>query len=291
MPKLEKDLNPWIFSYIRHHHNAHSRYEIDRYLIETGANPAEIEEVWAHLVAPPAGKPSRQAVIKSRLLSVWSTLSSTPQATSNPSKTALPTLGRITQKILSLPKKLLSITELWWLGFSIILFVLALATIDVLSFYGFIFVEKAMVWPLALTCLISLIVFARKLSKRTTNSFKRNLLGWLALLLFGLSIPLYGLMGLFGTFTGGYSYTDIATTQANGHTYHLARHESFWDSPSYLELYKCEVFGVICPRTENKHVYIDTTNGPYHLNYNPANQKLELWSKGNLIATFDQKVG
>ena len=49
MQPSQQALNPWLVSYIQQNHSTKSRYEIDRYLIETGHNPAEIEAVWKYL--------------------------------------------------------------------------------------------------------------------------------------------------------------------------------------------------------------------------------------------------
>lgn len=53
-------VNPWLVSYIEQHRNNQSRYEIDKYLIETGYNPAEIEQAWQILRLPrPKFKPPK----------------------------------------------------------------------------------------------------------------------------------------------------------------------------------------------------------------------------------------
>lgn len=49
MPESPQSLNPWLVSYITQHHKRQNRYEIDRYLIESGYNPLEIEAVWQTL--------------------------------------------------------------------------------------------------------------------------------------------------------------------------------------------------------------------------------------------------
>jgi hypothetical protein len=43
------DLNPWLVSYLVQHHPTKSRYEIDKYLIEAGYSPKEIEIAWQRL--------------------------------------------------------------------------------------------------------------------------------------------------------------------------------------------------------------------------------------------------
>lgn len=42
----EAGLNPWLTSYIAQYRDKKSRYEIDKFLIESGYNPAEIELAW-----------------------------------------------------------------------------------------------------------------------------------------------------------------------------------------------------------------------------------------------------
>lgn len=39
-------INPWLASYVDQHQGKQTRYEIDKYLIEAGYNPAEIELAW-----------------------------------------------------------------------------------------------------------------------------------------------------------------------------------------------------------------------------------------------------
>src|SRR5690348_8008923 len=53
MQQSSQSLNPWLVSYIRQHKNTQTRYDIDKYLINAGYNPTEIEEVWQHLSKNP----------------------------------------------------------------------------------------------------------------------------------------------------------------------------------------------------------------------------------------------
>lgn len=46
MQQSSQSLNPWLISYIEQQRNKQSRYEIDKYLIAAGYDPAEIEFVW-----------------------------------------------------------------------------------------------------------------------------------------------------------------------------------------------------------------------------------------------------
>lgn len=45
----QQNLNPWLLSYVTQQHQKQSRYEIDKYLIEAGYSPGEIELVWKNL--------------------------------------------------------------------------------------------------------------------------------------------------------------------------------------------------------------------------------------------------
>ena len=49
----EAGLNPWLTSYIAQYRDKKSRYEIDKFLIESGYNPAEIELAWNPPDNPP----------------------------------------------------------------------------------------------------------------------------------------------------------------------------------------------------------------------------------------------
>lgn len=46
MQQTPSSLNPWLLSYVLQRHKSRSRYEIDRYLIEAGYNPTQIEVTW-----------------------------------------------------------------------------------------------------------------------------------------------------------------------------------------------------------------------------------------------------
>src|SRR5690242_11808550 len=49
-------INPWLNSYIEQHYLSKSRYDIDRYLINAGYDPKEIEEAWAVLLRSSSGE-------------------------------------------------------------------------------------------------------------------------------------------------------------------------------------------------------------------------------------------
>lgn len=46
MQQSQKTLNPWLVSYITQNRASKNRYEIDKYLIEAGYEPAQIEATW-----------------------------------------------------------------------------------------------------------------------------------------------------------------------------------------------------------------------------------------------------
>lgn len=46
MLQPQQTLNPWLVSYISQHHKTQTRYEIDRYLLETGYEASKIEAAW-----------------------------------------------------------------------------------------------------------------------------------------------------------------------------------------------------------------------------------------------------
>jgi hypothetical protein len=46
MPQFQKPLNPWLTSYISQNAKNKSRFEIDKYLIQAGYDPTEIELAW-----------------------------------------------------------------------------------------------------------------------------------------------------------------------------------------------------------------------------------------------------
>ena len=53
MSQPSQSLNPWLISYIEQQRAKQSRYQIDKYLIELGNDPAEIELVWQSFEPPP----------------------------------------------------------------------------------------------------------------------------------------------------------------------------------------------------------------------------------------------
>src|SRR5690349_16573887 len=48
-----QSLKPWLLSYIEQRRAKQSRYQIDKYLIALGNDPAEIELVWQSFEPPP----------------------------------------------------------------------------------------------------------------------------------------------------------------------------------------------------------------------------------------------
>ncbi len=64
MQEIKNSFNPRLVNYIQQHYGKNSRYEIDRYLLEAGHNPAEIEAVWEALaledIAPAKAKAGRK---------------------------------------------------------------------------------------------------------------------------------------------------------------------------------------------------------------------------------------
>jgi hypothetical protein len=53
MQQSSQSLNPWLLSYIEQQRSKQSRYKIDKYLLDSGCDPAEIELVWQFFEAPP----------------------------------------------------------------------------------------------------------------------------------------------------------------------------------------------------------------------------------------------
>jgi hypothetical protein len=52
MTQSHLSLNPWLTSYILQYAAVKSRYEIDKYLIEAGCEPTEIELAWQQQLSP-----------------------------------------------------------------------------------------------------------------------------------------------------------------------------------------------------------------------------------------------
>jgi hypothetical protein len=70
MTQAQQPLNPWIMSYINEQRHKQSRYEIDKFLLDAGCNPVDIELAWQnleHASSPLADTPAAQPNLITRI--------------------------------------------------------------------------------------------------------------------------------------------------------------------------------------------------------------------------------
>lgn len=193
---------------------------------------------------------------------------------------------RFVQPISNSLKKFLFASELQWLLYSLFLFWLTLSIEGMWPWPIYGFFIPYLGWPLALVCLVSIVILQSDLN---TEKLKQKIVSWIA----GGILILAMLLGVVGGTFAGYllsGYTDVETGQLNGSTYHLMA-ASPVEGAGHFELYKCAVFDVICPRIEIKfhRRARSAASNDYHLKYNGATNKLELWSKDDqFIFNFDK---
>jgi hypothetical protein len=264
LQQAEATLNPWLFSYIRQHQNQQTRFEIDRYLLNEGANPVEIEAVWQYLAASSVNQ-KKPGIIKR-----WSN-----------SKFA-----RFTVKIFQPIKQILLTPGLGWFIYSLVHVVLILVIFEVWPIYG---VYPFAAIPIGVICLFTLICLLGRNSYRKTNGLKNGfeILVGTSISLLTICTVIYVLVGLFIAFDG--RRTDLGSTEVRGHTYRAVLHEGFWDDdPTYIKLYKCEIFNLVCPLLEGKRAGLNLGYPDTNLKYNTTINKIEVWSNGKMIYTFDK---